>query len=259
MARAVILDGLNLQEGDYRITAVPELFSAPEKEVKTVDLAREDGSKVVFERYLAKDSALQGYILTDTEEAADLALDTLKRYAGRKNIELKVGYAGGYRIWAVEVEAVSVARAASDLNYIPFTMRITAAYPLATDDTEATLVDETGITSSSSTIGVDVAGTYKAVPQIVITINAIDPDTTAVALSVGNPASQQTITVESILEAGDVVTIDCVAKLVYINSTSVPATGRFPVWEPGGGTLELSDTATTRDIDIIATYAKRYL
>lgn len=259
MARPVILDGLNLQEGDYRITSVPELFSAPEKEVKTVELAREDGNKVVFERYLAKDSALQGYILAETEEAADLALDTLKRYSGRKGLELKLGYAGGYRIWIVEVEAVSVARNASDLNFIAFTLRISAAYPFATDDEEETLVDVTGVTESTRTIGVNNAGTYRAIPLIVITINDIDPDTSDVGLSISNPASQQTLTIETTLQASDVVTINCVSKLVFVNSTSIPVVGQFPEWEPDSGTFEYSDTATTRDIDIMATYAKRYL
>lgn len=259
MARAIILDGLNLQEGDFRITGAPDIFSAPPKEIKTVDLAREDGSVVVFEKYLPKDAGLQGYINTADELSADLALDTLKRYAGRKGIELKVGYAGGYRIWTVEVETVVVSRNASDLSYIPFSLKIKAANPIATDDTEATLASATAVTTSSKTIGVNNAGTYKALPEIVITVNAINPSVSDVIMTVSNPSTQETLNIEHTFTAADVVTIDCVNKLVFVNSTSVPATGQFPTWEPDGGTFEYTDTATTRNIDIIATYAKRYL
>ena len=52
MGREFILDGLNLHSGDYRITNASGIFSAPPKDVKTVDLAREDGSRVVYEKDL---------------------------------------------------------------------------------------------------------------------------------------------------------------------------------------------------------------
>lgn len=259
MAREIILDGLNLQEGDFRITGAPDIFSAPPKEIKTVDLAREDGSVVVFEKYLPKDAGLQGYINTADELSADLALDTLKRYSGRKGIELKVGYAGGYRIWTVEVETVIVSRNASDLSYIPFSIKIKAANPIATDDTEDTLVNATGVTTSSKTVGVNNDGTYKAKPVIVLTVNAIDPSVSDVTISISNPSNQETISFTDTFVATDVITIDCVNNLVFLNSTSIPAVGQFPTWEPDGGTFEYSDTATTRDVDIMATYAKRYL
>jgi len=259
MAREIILDGLDLQSGDFRITGAPDIFSAPPKEIKTVDLAREDGSVVVFERYLPKDAGLTGYINTNDEMSADLALDTLKRYAGRKGLELKVGYAGGYRIWAVEVETVIVSRGASDLSYIPFTIKIKAAKPFATDGSEDTMVDEAGVTTASKTVGVNNAGTYLAIPEIVITVNAINPNNADVTISISNPSTQETISFTDTFVATDVITVDCVNKLVFHNSTSIPATGLFPSWEPDSGTFEYSDTATTRDIDIMATYDKRYL
>lgn len=257
MARAVILDGLDLQSGAYRITDT-DAFSSPVKDVNIIELARKDGAKAVFERYKSRKINLTGYIQTDTVNEADSALDTLKSFINRRGLELKIGYLDEYRVFTVNTESLQVARKNTDVSRMGFNIQSVAPNPFAVDETETTLVDESGVTSSAN-ISVNAGGSYFALPLIVITINAIDPDDSPVTITIGNAIENTYMSITGTFVAGDVITLDSYNEIIYLNSAIIEGDGIFPIWSPAGGTFEYTDDATTRDIDILATYYRRWL
>lgn len=257
MARAVILDGLDLQSNDYRITDT-DLFNAPAKTVTVIELARKDGAKAVFERFGNRKFSLEGYIQTSTEFDADSALDYLKSFVTRKNLELKLGYLGDFRIWTVNIESLQVARGNTDVSRMGFSLNGVAPNPFAKDSGISTLVDESGITTSKN-IAVNAGGSYFAQPLTQITINSINPDDELVTISIGNASESTYMDITNIFEAGDVITIDSANEIIYKNSEIIEGKGLFPVWSPTGGTFEFGFDASTINVDILSTYYRRWL
>lgn len=257
MARAVILDGLDLQSNEYRITET-DLFNAPPKAVTVIELARKDGAKAVFERFANRKFNLTGYIQTNTEFNADSALDYLKSFVTRKNLELKLGYLGDYRIWTVNIESLQTARKNTDVSRMGFNIQGIAPNPFAKDSALSTLVSQTGITTAKN-IPVNAGGSYFAQPLTQITINSINPDDEDVTISIGNASESTYMDITNTFVAGDVLTIDSFNEIIYKNSEIIEGNGLFPIWSPTGGTFEFSFDATTINVDILSTYYRRWL
>lgn len=257
MARAVTLDGLDLQAGYFRISET-DAFNAPAKSIDVINLARKDGAKAVFEKYSSRKINLTGYIQADTEDNADGALDQLKSYVNRRGLQLKVAYRGAFRIWTVNAESLQVARRGVDVSRMGFNLSLVAPDPFAKDENTTTLVNESNLTTSAN-IPVVGGGSYFALPVITITINAINPDDEDVTIVISNAIENTSMSITGTFTAGDVITIDSYNEIIYLNSSIIEGDGLFPIWSPTGGTLEYTDDATTRDIDILATYYRRWL
>lgn len=257
MARGVILDGLDLQAGYFTITET-DAFNAPPKSVNVLELARKAGAKTVFEKFGARKINLTGYIQADSIDNADGALDQLKSYVNRRGLQFKLEYRGEYRIWGVNVENLQTARKGTDVSRMGFNLGLVAPNPFASDEYETELVNEEGVTSSIN-IPLVAGGSYYAMPLIQITINSIDPDDDFVSLSIGNAIENTYMSITGIFVAGDVITIDSFNEIIYKNNEIIEGDGIFPVWSPTGGTFEYTDDATSRDIDILATYYRRWL
>ncbi len=257
MARSVVLDGLDLQAGYFRIVET-DAFNAPPKAVNVLDLARKDGAKAVFEKFGSRKMNFTGYIQADTEDNADGALDQLKSYVNRRGLELKVAYRGANRVWTVNVESLQTARKNTDVSRMPFNLGLVAPNPFASDETKTTLVDEAGITSATN-IPIIGGGSYFAAPLTVITINDVTPDDDNVTITIGNAIENTYMSITDIFAIGDVITIDSFNEIIYKNSEVIEGDGLFPVWSPTGGTFEYSFDATTLDVDIFSDYYRRWL
>lgn len=257
MARDVILDGLNLQANEYKITET-DLFNSPPKSITVIELARKDGARAVFEKFGNRKFNLTGYIQTSTEANADDALDYLKTFVTRRGLELKLGYLGDYRIWTVNIESLQVARKNTDVSRMGFNLAGIAPNPFAVDSTETTFFDETGITTATN-IPVVGGGSYFVQPLTVITINSVNPDDSDITISIGNASESTYMDITGTFIAGDVITIDSYNEIIYKNSEIIAGNGLFPIWSPEGGTFEFSFDATSINVDILSTYYRRWL
>ena len=257
MSRPIFLNGLDLQSGSFRI-ADSDIFNAPPKVVTVIELARKEGAKAVFERFGSRKINLTGYIQDTTSNIADASLDELKAFVGRRSLELKVEFNGAFRIWTVNAENLQVARKNTDVSRMGFNLQLVAPNPFGADESTTTLVDESGITDDIN-IPLTGGGTFFAQPLITITINSINPDDSDVTLSVGNASENTYMDITNTFVAGDVITIDSFNEIIYKNSTIIEGDGLFPIWSPTGGTLEVTHSASTIDVDILATYYRRWL
>ena len=60
------------------------------------------------------------------------------------------------------------------------------------------------------------------------------------------------------LTAGDVIVVDAENRSVTVNGDEVDYYGTFLELEPGASSLTYTDGFTTRNVDIAASYTKRY-
>ena len=257
MARAVSLDGLDLQGGYFTISE-SDIFNAPPKNVTLLELARRDGAKAVFEKFGNRKINLTGYIQAEDQDTADAALDQLKSYISRRGLSLRVEFMGVNRLWTVNTENLQVARKGVQVSNMGFNIGLVAPDPFGKEETTTELVNETGLTEASN-IAVVGGGSYFAHPLTEITINSINPDDDYASISIGNATENTYMTVTQIFQAGDVLTIDSYNEIIYLNSSIIEGDGIFPYWSPTGGTFEFSFDATSIDVDILATYYKRWL
>lgn len=126
-------------------------------------------------------------------------------------------------------------------------------------DTGSTSLGSTRFTGSTKNLAFIIAGTAEwQLPVITITLNSLTGGTTK-NLVIGNSATGQQITVTRTWTAADVLVIDSYLRKVTVNGNEVAFTGAFPEFNKGSGSLDYSDTLTTRDVTVAAAYTKRYL
>ena len=252
--------GLDLQSGYFRVTET-DAYGSAEREIKAVQLAREDGAVAVFKRFKDRNITVSGYIKAPDKDTAEASLDQLKTLIASANIgALDVGYRSGYRRWNVLNANIIVGRAPQDISYIPFSLQFYSPKPYATDGTTASLITPAVLTTGSNYLSAAVVGSYPAQPVFTLVVNSISPTISSVDIIIGNSAEGRYLTIRGIRTAGDVITIDCENKQLYINGVlTLPYGGQFPLWAAGPGTVEVSDTASSRNISISDGYPPRWL
>jgi hypothetical protein len=257
MGRAANFSGFSFTDAPFRMLGT-DAFSGPEREIIAKELARADNQVAVFRRFRSRIINLNGLIVDSSSDAVDLDQDNLKLktlFAGRGS--LNIAYAGGYRRWGAEVMNCFITRNAEDVSRAAYSIQFSCDKAYATDGTTGTLINTT--ITANGPFSVVVAGTFMALPQIVLTVNSVTA-TGPVDIIIGNPSSGEYITVpQRNLVAGDTISIDCDNELVFHNSTLVAASGYFPGWAPGNGSLEFSCSASSFSIGTLGTYEKRYL
>lgn len=254
---AITFDGFSLNTAPYKVSEI-DPYGSPLKTTKTYSIARQHGSKRVFEKYEAKSIIITGEIISTSREALEQSLDVLKRQLRRQQGILKVQYADGYRQWVCTAKNVAIKRSRQHISYAPFSIEFESESPFATDGVTDTLISG-NITDNSDSFGFAVNGTMDAAPQLSLQLNSIDPDDDDVEIIIGNSATSQYITITATLTAGDVISIDSAEQRVFLNGDLLKVEGQFPEWSAGAGNLEYSDSATDRDIDITMTAERRYL
>ncbi len=250
--------GLDLSSGNYRIQDT-NAFSNPDREVKAIELARSDGSEAVFKRYKERHITMNGLIKGSSSDDVEAVLDNLKLYLDRVGV-LDIGYRGGIRRWPNAImENAIVSRAGSDINQMGISYSFFVPKPWALDTTSAALATAT-ITAPSTSISVNVAGSYPALPVYTLTINTISPNNNMLNLVISNQAESRYLTISRQNPlAGDVIVIDCVKGEVRYNGIAIRATGRFPVFAPLGGTLVITHDAVALNMGLLSPYDKRFL
>jgi hypothetical protein len=255
----ILYDGFALNQLPYKVTDYDPVGS-PNKETKTYQLAREHGSKRVMERFTAGTIQITGEIIhPDGKVAFEQAVDTLKGWLRRQSGVLQIQWADGYRRWDATVKSFSLPRARQNISYAPYTITFELTNPFSTDGTTDQLVLDSNNTDAVKDFQFNVAGTMDASPQITIEVNDINPDDSEIAMSISNLATSQTLIIERVFQAGDIVSIDCENYQVFVNSVFTRARGQFPEWRIGTGVLRYEDNADDRDVTVNMTAERKYL
>ena len=260
MARSIHLENIDLAAPPYLIHT-SNVWGSSRNAITAPARGRERGSAVVLDRIEARSIQLTGVILANDGVAAETALDGLKQLISHREVELQVGgYSDGTRSWICHVVDVPTPnRTGRDISRIPFTINLLCPAGLATSQTTANLFTPvTGFTLSSQTIDVTVTGSYAALPEIVLAFTAVSPTNNKISIQLSNTALHETLNIDTILSAGDTISVNSVTNTTTLNSDKIETRGPYPRFGLTGEGLAISDSASTRSYNVSALYRPRW-
>ena len=258
--KAISFKGFDLQADPYKVVRAPELYNSPELDIIAYELARSDGAESVFRRYKSRAFTLNGNISVDTPADLEPAIDTLKLAILNQIGDVAATWGSGLRYFNSECKNVIVSLDQADITRCGWSAQFYMKQPFSTDNVTRDLMTAVASnTVGSFSVSTNNVGTYFAAPYIVITLTGLEPNTSDISITIGNPATNENMTITGQFADGDILTIDTLKKQIFKNSTLMPGVGNFPTWMPGAGIITYGDTASSRTINMTATYIARYL
>lgn len=248
--------GLDLQAQGITVTET-NAFGAPEKESKIIDLARRHGSVKVYERLKDRRITLGGAVNLGTQDDLVNAMDILKGFLLFGTGNLNVTDGTRLRRWIADCENMNISRDENMVTRAIWSAEFYSGNPFAVDGVTDTLIDTT-ITTTSYNGFMQINGSYLGYPIIQLTVTSVSPGT-AIDITIQNPVTSQALTISHAFVGGEIITIDTFNETVFIDSLQINPSGQFPVWLPGGGSLQYSDTAASRSVHMLVTNDRRYL
>lgn len=259
MAREVYFAGVPLYDGDPFFINDYDPDGSAKKNTRLVQIAREDGAIRVYDEYEPLTVNLVGWISCDSESALDDAIDTLKALM-RTEGTLKVWFGSEYRYLDCLATNVIVSRGTQNISFAPYSIQLESESCFWRGDGYDYHIAGETITTSSDSFNVSIATTMDAELVFTLLINEITPDDSDVTITIGNNDTSEFISVTDTFVDGDTLIIDCKRKQAFLNGALVKARGIFPVWQPGSGVVQYSDTASTsRNITIDSANERRFL
>lgn len=229
----------------------------PDTVAPVIALADANESALPTINYPSKQITITGVIKGSSQDDLDTRIDTFKGYFNAKKANLDIDYAGTTRRYTATANAVSVTRQQKAL-FATFTVEFVCTKPFGFEISATTIGSETNYTSSSLTIEKTIAGSAPyQLPIITITIDALTGDGDYVQVT--NDLNGQAMVISGIgFEDGDVLVIDAENRTVKVNDVDVDYYGTFLELEPGDNSITYTDGFTTRTVDVLMEYHKRY-
>lgn len=230
----------------------------PAQVAELLALADTDGSVIPDINYPSRTIRIGGTIHGSTQADLDDRIDTFKGYFRGKDLNLDIAYGSGTRRYIATKNAVAIDRQDKAL-FATFSVEFICTNPFGLDTSATSLINSLNYTGASLTSTPTIGGTAPyQLPVFTITIDALTGDGDYIQIANDNN-TQEMLLYGLGLEAGDVIVIDCVNRTVTLNDVEVDYIGTFLVLEPGSGSITYTDGFTTRTVDIVANYVKRYL
>lgn len=239
-------------------TNVIQHTDVPESVAELYIIANSNDSDVPNEDYPSRRIVLGGTIHGSSQADLDSRIDTFKSYFSIRKKNLDITYGGSTRRYVVlKANSVGIERMDKAL-FATFSIELICK-PFGTDITATSIMSQTNFTSATYTATPTIAGTAPyQLPVFTITIDALTG--AGDYLQVSNDNNGQQILLYGLgLVAGDVVVIDCVNRVVTVNGDEVDYDGTFLELQPGASSITYTDGFTTRQVDIVGEYYKRYL
>lgn len=232
-------------------------YRAPNRDLSVSHLANTDKSALSSVYMIDKKINVTVEIGRTTRELFDASIDQLYTILQTKEAALVCSYGSTTRQWTATLNNVSVEENLGGYGTIELEFQCSdpAGY-----DVSSTPLFSSARTGSTATENFVFGGTAEwQWPVITITLTAVTPTDSTQSITITNPATGQAITVTRAWVAADVLQIDVKNRTVKVNGNEVAFSGAFPEWVPGAGTLQYTDTLTTRTVTIAGSYYKRYM
>jgi hypothetical protein len=255
-ATAVAYGTLNMQTEKIWATTT-DVFSAPENNVQTDNLAQSDGAIFVRSSVRAKSFSVAGIIRGDSIADTDSLIDQFKMGLRLAQQNFDIAYAGSVRRYVASPQNIMITRERGQAT-AGWSVQFICASPVGMDTNSSTLLAATPVTTSTASIPIAVGGTYQAEPYIKVTLTAVTGGTSK-TITITNTTTLRGIRIIRTWSPGDVLEIDSFNKTVYVNSQVVIFDGQFPKWDVGSQNIGYLDDFTTRTASITAEYTRRWL
>lgn len=223
----------------------------PQRDIKIHKLARRSLSIITSSEYTQKAIPVMMRVCSGDRQDTELTITQIKGLLQPQNGELVVRQSGeDYKYTATMNEFNIEWVGSSAYVVIVFLASTPIASAVATD---VLTTFNTTLPSDGSSFTVE--GSYLAEPLFNIVINAVTGGTGSI--SIFNASTNQGITVSSTFTGGSQLEIDSTEYTVKLNGINLDFEGLFPTFPPGVQRLGYSDTFSTRNVDITATYNAR--
>ena len=252
----IIYDSFSLQANGITTSEVSGIYGAPPRDLQIENIAGADGGVLVDAKYRPRPIILEGHITGSDQQDTEEKIQLFKRAMNKEEKELKIDDEGDFTTYTASFSALEMQRNRG-LTKANYRMQMMCAEPTGLVGGVVSLINTTS-TQNSDLIALNVVGSYKAQPQVSITIDSFTGSGDQ-SVSFRNSKNFAGITITRTWTAGDEITIDSLNLDVTVNGSVVDFTGIFPEFEPGSGTALYSDTFSARSSDIVATYNKRKL
>lgn len=235
-----------------------EHSDVPAQVAELLALADTDGSVIPDINYPSRVVRIGGSIHGSSQADLDNRIDTFKGYFIGKNKNLDIAYGSGTRRYIATKNTVSISRE-NTAKFAIFSIEFICTNPFGLDTSATDFITQSNYTSASLTVTPTIGGTAPfQLPVFTITIDALTGAGDYIQLS-NNENNQEMLLYGLGLQAGDVLVVDCVNRIVTLNGDEVDYLGTFLVLEPGSASVTYTDGFTTRTVDIEAEYVKRWL
>lgn len=239
------------------VTNVIDHADLPEKEMSLYAIANADASVIPNVEYPNRIIKIAGVLAATSQSNLDALIDTFKGYFRGKDKNLDINYAGSTRRYIATVNSIGIKRNGS-LSFAEFSIEFVCTIPFGSDTSATSIINQVGYTSSSYTVAPTIGGNApEQLPVFTITINSFTGAGDYLQIS-NNDNGQEILLYGQGIEAGDVIVIDSINKEVTIDSDPVDYNGTFIELAPGAASITYSDGFDTRNVDIQASYFKRY-
>lgn len=240
------------------ITNLIDHTNMPEKQAALYAKADANSSSIPAINYPSKKITIAGTIKGNSQYDLDERIDTFKGYFNGKDKNLDIDYICSARRYIATANTISITRQQKAL-FATFTVEFICTNPFGMDTVATTIMSQLNYTIDSLTVTPTIAGSAPyQLPVFTITIDALTG--TGDYIKISNDYNNQQIMIYGLgLIAGDVIVIDCVNRIVTRNGIAIDYYGTFLELEPGANSITYNDGFTTRQVDIVANYYKRYL
>ena len=226
----------------------------PGRDSKVYKIARRDLSILTSSEYTSKEIPIWLDICSGTRQDTEATLSDVKALVQKQNGLLRVLHAGDVVEYTATLNEFNTEwngpHAYCQLVFL-------ATTPIGQSTTAQSLFTMANITASTGSASFTVNGSFTAEPTINVSVLAVTGGTGG-SINLYNGATNQGITITRNWTAGDLLEIDAMNYRVTVNGLNVDFTGIFPSWPAGAMSVGYSDTFTTRQVDVTATYKPRF-
>ena len=226
----------------------------------TRQLATANRARTVRIDLMPRQIKINMQIIAADRTAADSALSSLKRVLNRRKADLVVGRPGNYKVWNVHVSprGLPTKRKGTDISRIPFTLNLAADDGVGRALNPKNLFSPLTGQTADFEVAVDYEGDEIALPIFVITYNSIAPTNSEIEVRLYNTSISTPTIISRTITPGSVLEVDCDAEIARLGTTIVRHRNDFISFAEAGEIFRYSDNATSRNIDISATYHPRF-
>ena len=213
--------------------------SAPERDLSLVDLAGEDGSVLVAEKYGIKRIVLRGYLTATTQALLETAIDNFKELFSRKEKNLDISWEAGTRRYVATCVSHEFDRDHFHLLFVPWTTEFIVPSGIGKETTETTYIDTNAFTTVSKVDAWTLAGSAKPKPRFLFW-NTV-PSVYSKGFSLENTDNGERIVVARAagFDTNKVFIIDCDKKIVTYDGIERGFFGKFPSFKVGVNNIEI--------------------
>jgi len=252
--RNISINNYNLDLTNDIVVKKLEHDSMPIRDFTLQELARRDKAMIVSSQYTPKKIIIEGQIKGDNMDDLEVNIDTFKKSIAGTSITFAIQYASGTRNYTVALSSFTISRESFHINYVPFTLELTATDPMGYGTSYTKSWD--GVTTSEYDCTFTALGSVYPEPIITVTINT---ETNMGLLKIKNVTTGDEIQLSMDYTAGDEIVLSMITDSFTVNGTAVDFAGKIPEFVTGENKLTATFTGDARNIDMDLTYQAKYL